>query len=129
MNLLSIWNDNWLVAAFENCKFDFREAEQGVGIDNFLFLDDDESPIPITTTERPTGTPKPTKKLRKGQNREEEEYFQRLEEMEPEPVYISEPCDKKATLFVLNQTRLDDGPSGMVQSNFTRYVSGSGFWR
>lgn len=75
----------------------------------------------MSTTERSTGTTKPTKKLRKGQNREEEEYFQKLEEMEPEKVYISEPCDKKATLYTLNQTRLDDGPSGLVQTNFTRY--------
>lgn len=81
---------------------------------------DDDSPLPMSTTERTAETPKPTKKLRKGQNKEEEEYFQRLEEMEPEKIYISEPCDKKATLYTLNQTRLDEGQLGLIQTNFTR---------
>lgn len=86
----------------------------------YVCVDDDN--VHITTTEPSSETPKPTRKLRKGQNLEEEEYFERLAQQKPKPVYISEPCDKKATLYIINQTRfiVGDVPTGVTQSNCSR---------
>lgn len=57
------------------------------------------------TTEKTVTTAKPTIRLRKGQTLEEEEFFRALREKKPEMVNISEPCDLKANLYLLNQTK------------------------
>ncbi|GLV37628.1 Ca[2+] channel Muscle-specific alpha2/delta subunit [Carabus blaptoides fortunei] len=59
----------------------------------------------LVTTEKSVTTAAPRKKLRKGQKIEEEEYFKALREKKPEIVNISEPCDLKANLYLLNQTK------------------------
>lgn len=128
-NLYSIWADLTAAAASFgdiDCKnlanfFKLCISERVSVIDGDSDEDDDGQ---ITVTEPTSASPKPTmRKLRKGQNREEEEYFQRLAEQKPEPVYISEPCDKKATLYLMNQTKFVSGeaPSGVMQSNCSRY--------
>lgn len=82
---------------------------------------DDEN-VHITTMKPSSETAKPTRKLRKGQNLEEEEYFERLAQQKPKPVYISEPCDKQSTLYIMNQTKfiVEDAPQGVTQSNCSR---------
>lgn len=64
--------------------------------------------------------------MRKGQNQEEENYFNRVIEKEYETIYRA--CDKKTDLYILQQNMFSTSgqiPSEMI-SNCARYVD-SGF--
>lgn len=64
-----------------------------------------------------------TRYMRKGQNQEEENYFNRLIEKEYETIYRA--CDKKTDLYILQQNLFSK--SGQVPSheisNCARYVN------
>lgn len=62
-----------------------------------------------------------TRFMRKGQNQEEENYFNRVIEKEYETIY--RPCDKKTDLYILQQNVFSKNgqiPS-LVKSNCARY--------
>lgn len=76
-----------------------------------------------TTAATITTSPKPTRKLRKGQKKEEEDYFRELAERPPVFINISHSCDLQATLYQLNQTKFikRQGYSGEEKSACSKY--------